>query len=90
MLLLERQVFLEHLKTSLEQATEGQGSLVCLSGEAGVGKTSLTQVFVKLLPTSVEYAVGGCDSLTTPRPLAPLFDVAAVLGLDRALWNWLS
>ena len=88
--LLERQTFLETLEISLKQAQEGQGSLVCVSGEAGVGKTSLTRAFLESLSPPFNHAVGGCDSLTTPRPLAPLLDVAPSLGIDSETFAKLS
>jgi putative protein kinase ArgK-like GTPase of G3E family len=68
MTLLERDPFLTDLTTLLHEATAGQGHVVFLSGEAGVGKTTLVREF-------------SCDPLSTPRPLGPLLDVAGLSGL---------
>jgi len=49
---------------------------VLLEGEAGIGKTSLLGAFRASLPSDVTGLLGSCDSLSTPRPLGPLVDVA--------------
>lgn len=90
MTLLERQPYLKQLESALEQAKQGHGSVLCLSGEAGVGKTSLAQHFLTSLPETVPRTSGACDSLTTPRPLAPLLDVAAALGLEESALTTVS
>ena len=51
-----------------------------VGGEAGVGKTSLLRRFCEERPESVRLLWGGCDPLLTPRPLGPLFDIAASTG----------
>jgi len=45
------------------------------AGEAGVGKTALIERLARDLPEARWYW-GGCDGLFTPRPLAPLYDLA--------------
>ena len=59
---------------------EGDGRLVFVSGEAGVGKTLLLRRFCEeqLRPARVLW--GSCDPLFTPRPLGPLIDIAQVTG----------
>jgi len=42
--LLERDTELAVLATAAEQAVAGHGSVVLLSGEAGIGKTSVVRV----------------------------------------------
>ncbi len=62
----------------------GQGRLVLVRGEAGVGKTALVRRFCEdEQPARVLW--GGCDALFTPRPLGPFLDVAHAAGgeLDR-------
>jgi predicted ATPase len=49
---------------------------VLVSGEAGIGKTSLVHVFTDGLGSSTRVLEGRCDPLLMPRPLAPFFDVA--------------
>jgi hypothetical protein len=47
-----------------------------VSGEAGIGKTALLACFARLHAPPVRLFWGGCDALFTPRPLAPLLDMA--------------
>jgi predicted ATPase len=44
--LLERGGELDVLQTALRRAARGAGSIVLVSGEAGIGKTSLVRAFV--------------------------------------------
>jgi predicted ATPase len=53
----------------------GQGTLVLLSGEAGIGKTALARVWSRSRP-GVRVLWGSCEALETPRPLGPLIGVA--------------
>jgi len=70
MVLLERDLHLKALRTALSEAdTEGRVALVY--GEAGIGKTSLVEHFVKEQDKSWRILRGACDSLFTPRPLGP-------------------
>lgn len=46
-----------------------------LSGEAGIGKTSLLRALAARFD-DVRLWWGACDSLQTPHPLAPLYDIA--------------
>ena len=59
----------------------GEGRLVFVSGEAGVGKTLLLRRFCEELPAA-RMLWGSCDPLFTPRPLGPLVDIAQVTGGD--------
>jgi DNA-binding CsgD family transcriptional regulator len=76
-MLLEREGLLESLGEGLQQASDGNGSMVLIAGEAGAGKTSLVRAFIDSLDNSVLVIEGACDPLTTPRPLSPLHDFAA-------------
>jgi DNA-binding CsgD family transcriptional regulator/tetratricopeptide (TPR) repeat protein len=87
MRLVEREGQLARLDACLQEADSG-GRLVLVGGEAGVGKTSLARRFVETAPGDVGFRVlwGGCDPLSTPRPLAPFRDMAplaAMLQEDR-------
>jgi DNA-binding CsgD family transcriptional regulator len=78
MRLLERDHPLAALRDRAGRAAEGRGSVVLVTGEAGIGKTALLRAFAEHARMPVLW--GMCDSLSTPRPLGPLRDVAADLG----------
>ncbi len=74
--LIERDVFLSQLMVGFKNMEKGEGHCFFIMGEAGIGKTSLVKVFLKELDDNCMSFVGACDSLFTPRPLAPLYDIA--------------
>jgi ATP/maltotriose-dependent transcriptional regulator MalT len=78
--LLERDDLLERLRTALTEVGEGRGRLVFVSGEAGVGKTSLVARFLQEHASHARVLSGGCDGLFTPGALAPLVEVAESVG----------
>jgi len=80
--LLERADDLATLTSALRDAARGHGGLVLLSGEAGVGKTSLVRELAAASAgaAAARVLVGWCEPLTSPRPLAPLLDVLPGLG----------
>jgi len=82
MRILEREAFLKDLKGWLREATAGEGRLVFLAGEAGIGKTVLLRIFAQTVEGLARVAVGACDPLSTPRPLGPLLDVAGTLATE--------
>jgi len=73
--LLERKTALDALAEITAQARSGEGRLVLVEGEAGVGKSALLEQFTHDLPES-RLLSGACDGMFTPRPLGPLFDIA--------------
>ncbi|HJT58954.1 MAG TPA: AAA family ATPase [Ktedonobacteraceae bacterium] len=75
--LLERDHCLDQLSEFLHSATAGNGRTVLISGEAGIGKTSLMEQFVNQQASSVRCLWGTCEALFTPHPLGPLYDIAA-------------
>jgi len=75
MQLLERDKYLEDLTQWLNAAVGGSGSIALICGEAGIGKTSLLQQFSRQQQVA-RVLWGACDALFTPRPLAPLHDIA--------------
>jgi DNA-binding CsgD family transcriptional regulator/tetratricopeptide (TPR) repeat protein len=76
--LLERKTALDALAEIAAQARSGEGRLVLLEGEAGVGKSALLEQFTHDLPDA-RLLSGACDGIFTPRPLGPLFDIAQQL-----------
>jgi DNA-binding CsgD family transcriptional regulator/tetratricopeptide (TPR) repeat protein len=82
MRLLEREPYLEALATALGHAREGRGRIVLVSGEAGIGKTSLLREFAAQHAGKTRILWGGCEALFTPHPLAPLHDIARQIGGD--------
>ncbi len=79
--LLEREHILEVLREYAREARTTEGRLVLVSGEAGVGKSSLVDRF-RLDHPELVWAAGACDGLFTPRALGPLFEIAEQLGGD--------
>src|SRR5437016_5729938 len=73
--LLEREQCLAELAKWLGAAVRDGGCIALLSGEAGIGKTALLQEFSKQ-QSEAPVLWGACDALFTPRPLAPLHDIA--------------
>ena len=78
MRLLEREHPLDLLDERARRSVAGHGSVVLVAGEAGIGKTVLLRAFVE--QSRAQPLWGMCDSLSTPRPLGPLRDVADELG----------
>ena len=70
--LIERDEALLTVRSHL-QAAANAGHVVLLSGEAGVGKTSVLRAIAAASP-AVWW--GECDALQTPQALSPLLDIA--------------
>ena len=73
MALLEREAPLAALLGALQRAEQGEGSTALVTGEAGIGKTTLVRAFVAA--ASGRVLTAACDDLATPRTLGPLRDV---------------
>jgi DNA-binding CsgD family transcriptional regulator/tetratricopeptide (TPR) repeat protein len=78
--LLERESSLATLREARREADEGSGRLVLIGAEAGGGKTALVRAFAAECEQSTRVLTGACDALFTPRPLAPVADVAVQIG----------
>ena len=81
--LIERAGVLASLQKAFTNVTEGEGHCLFISGEAGIGKTSLVKTFSQQQENCIIYQ-GACDALFTPRPLAPLYDIVWQVRSD--LW----
>ena len=76
MVLLERERCLLDLAEWLDAAVEHGGLVALVEGEAGIGKTAVLQEFCAQQRRVGRVLWGACDALFTPRPLAPLHDIA--------------
>ena len=85
MQLVERESFFSFLQTKFGHVTDSQGHNMLVCGEAGIGKTSLVNAFCRQHKDDAVIFQGSCDALTTPRPLAPVYDIASQLRSD--LWG---
>ncbi len=82
MQLLEREAQLRYLDDVLREVKQEGGRTALVYGEAGIGKTSLVENFLQTQTASWRVLRGACDSLFTPRPLAPFHDIALQTGGD--------
>ena len=85
MQLVERESFFSFLQTKFGQVADSQGHNMLICGEAGIGKSSLVNAFCRQHKDDAVIFQGSCDALTTPRPLAPVYDIASQLRSD--LWG---
>jgi DNA-binding CsgD family transcriptional regulator/tetratricopeptide (TPR) repeat protein len=85
--MLEREAELSVLAESVRAAADGNGSVVLVFGEAGIGKSSLVDALRARLPAEGRMLVGYCDDLATPRTLGPFRDLVGSVGteLSRAV-----
>ncbi len=76
--LLERESELESLGTWFAAMPRAGGCVVLVSGEAGIGKTSLVRQFTGRCQARVLW--GACDAFFTPHPFGPVRDIARQVG----------
>src|SRR5918998_3866327 len=79
-LILERERELAELGAAAREAKGGDGSIVLVMGEPGIGKSSLVDAVRGVLPAEGRLLVGYCDDLATPRVLGPLRDLIGSVG----------
>lgn len=82
-MLLERDAQLRQLREALAQARRGRGRTVLVSGDAGIGKTSLLRAFTAEAGDA-RLLVGSCEDLLTPRTFGPFRDMLRDAGLMTA------
>jgi alkylation response protein AidB-like acyl-CoA dehydrogenase len=89
--LLERDDELAALRAIVADAAVRHGSVVLISGEAGIGKSALVDAWRSDPGSDARVLVGWCDDFLTSRTLGPVHDVAretkgaladALAGLD--------
>ena len=79
-MLLERESTLADLSIAVNDAAGGRGSVVLVTGEAGIGKTSLIRAFADEAAGRARVLLSACDDLMASRTLGPLRD--AILGSE--------
>ena len=84
--LLERDGALAALAEAREAAARGSGRVVFVTGEPGIGKSSLVARFLEQ-QDGTRVLVGTCDDLSIPRPLGPIRDLVGSVSrpLEEAL-----
>jgi hypothetical protein len=87
MRLFERDRPIQVLLDAVGAAAAGQSSVVLLTGEAGIGKTSVVRELLDRLDDGVRVLRGACDDMLAPPPLQPLRDAVRGTGgpLELAL-----
>jgi len=85
--LLERETGLSALAEARDAAARGDGRVVFVTGEPGIGKTSLVTRFTQDLEAGERVLFGTCDDLLIPRPLGPIRDLVGTVSapLEEAL-----
>jgi DNA-binding CsgD family transcriptional regulator len=85
--LLERDTALATLAEVWEAAGQGEGRAIFVTGEPGIGKTSLVGRFLGDLDPAARALVGTCDDLSIPRPFGPIRDLVGSVSpaLEQAL-----
>lgn len=84
----EREPELTQLTAALDRAGRGSGTAVLVSGEAGVGKSSLVAAFRDRIGARARAFQGTCEDLLTPRPLGPFRDMARGLPAASMSRRW--
>jgi ATP/maltotriose-dependent transcriptional regulator MalT len=82
--LLERQVELEALARQLREAGANAGKLTFVCGEAGIGKSTLVEQFIRKVPRTARVLWGHCDALETSRVLGPVNEVIAGMAISAS------
>src|SRR5512142_1510597 len=74
--LLERESQWQRIHDAIRNVREGEGAIVLVGGEAGIGKTSFVTAVAESVRPQTRVLWGACDPLFTPRPLGPIYDIA--------------
>jgi DNA-binding winged helix-turn-helix (wHTH) protein len=72
---LEREDQLRRLGQAVDDLLAGNGGVVCVSGAAGLGKTTLVRRATVDAGARVVVLVASCEDLSTPRALGPFRDM---------------
>lgn len=85
MQLFERSDVNARLEALANAAAGGRGRVVCLVGEAGIGKSSVARQIAGRASGLLRVFWAACEDLSTPAPLAPLYDLARLFGWRLAI-----
>ncbi len=93
--LLERETQWQRLNAVIKNMLAGEGAIVLVSGEAGIGKTTFVTAVTDSVEPRMRVLWGACDPLFTPRPLGPIYDIAMshrpeLLNLLNSGADWLA
>jgi len=81
--LIEREHALQRLHDAVGRAAGGSGVVALVSGEAGIGKTTLVRRLVRDRTGEGDRVLwGSCEALFSPRPLGPVYDMADAFDTD--------
>jgi DNA-binding CsgD family transcriptional regulator len=80
--IFDRESELRELGAALERVSRGEGAVIALLGEAGIGKSSLARSFVENAGPGVRVLRGFCDDLGIAEPLGVLRDLAREAEVD--------
>ena len=76
------------LADARDAAARGNGRVVLVTGEPGIGKTALVTRFLRDVADDGRVLLGTCDDLSIPRPLGPIHDLVG--SVSTALEDALS
>ena len=76
---------LRDLKNLIGEVQSGQGLVLIVSGEMGIGKTRLLSEFVRSLPPEFILGIGESREIESTRPLEDLMQVLESIGRDPRL-----
>ena len=71
-MILERETELAILGRLVRDLPADGGKVVLVRGEAGIGKSTLVELFLAEADDSAYTLLGACDDMITPQPLAPV------------------
>src|SRR5512143_1278644 len=74
--LLERESQQQQISETIKSVHAGEGAIVLIGGEAGIGKTSFASAVAASFRSHGRVLWGACDPLFTPRALGPIYDIA--------------
>lgn len=77
-MLLERESAIQTFFSTAE-STIHSGKVLLISGEAGIGKTTLLEYMRMVADANTKVLWSGCDPLFTPQPYAPFHEIAQFL-----------